>query len=97
VRYEDWTFREAEIRLAEDAEPRAGLGLEHVTDCTTVYRFLRRLDEAVLEQILSDVVQRLVPHPDCQATVALDATGLAPGAISIFFVKRAKGGSEGFT
>jgi Transposase domain (DUF772) len=97
MRYEDWTFREAEVRLAEHAELRAALGLQHVPDYTTVYRFLRRLDEAVLEQLLSAVVHRLVPHPDCQATVAVDATGLAPGAISTFFVKRAKDHGEGFT
>jgi hypothetical protein len=29
--------------------------------------------------------------------VAIDATGLAPGAISAFFVKRAKDGEPGFT
>jgi hypothetical protein len=62
-----------------------------------VYRFLRRLDEAVLERILSAVVQRLVPQPDSHATVAVDATDLAPGAISTFFVKRAKDQGEGFT
>jgi Transposase domain (DUF772) len=97
MRYEDWTFREAEVRLAEHSELRAALGLRHVPDYTTVYRFLRRLDEAVLEQRLSAVVQRLVPQPDHQATVAVDATGLAPGAISTFFVKRAKDRGEGFT
>jgi hypothetical protein len=40
VRYEDWTFREAEIRLAEHTELRRALGLRHVPDYTTVYRFL---------------------------------------------------------
>ena len=97
MRYEDWTFREAEVRLAEHAELRAALGLRHAPDYTTVYRFLRRLDEAALEQTLSAVIQRLVPQPDLQATVAVDATGLAPGAISTFFVKRAKDRGEGFT
>ena len=97
MRDEDWTFREAEVRLAEHSERRAALGLRHVPDSTTVYRFLRRLNEAVLEQILSAVIQRLVPQPDRQATVAVDATGLAPGAISTFFVKRAKDRGEGFT
>jgi Transposase domain (DUF772) len=47
MRYEDWTFREAEVRLSEHTELRAALGLQHVPDSTTVYRFLRRLDEAV--------------------------------------------------
>jgi hypothetical protein len=61
-----------------------------VPDYTTVYRFLRRLDEAALEQALNTVVQRLIRQPGDQATVAVDATGLAPGAISTSYVKRAK-------
>jgi hypothetical protein len=44
-------------------------------------RSLRQLDEAVLEQILSAVVQRLVPQPTRPTAVAVDAAGLAPGAI----------------
>jgi len=97
IRYEAWTFREPDVRLAEHSELRAALGLQHVPDYTTLYRFLRRLNEAVLEQILSAVIQWLVPQPDRYTTVAVDATGLAPGAISTFFVKRAKDRGEGFT
>jgi Transposase DDE domain/Transposase domain (DUF772) len=97
MRYEAWTFRDAEVRLAEHVELRTALGLRSVPDYTTVYRFLRRRDETVLEQILSAVVHRSVPPPDCQATVAVDATGLAPGAISTFFVKRVRDRGEGFT
>jgi hypothetical protein len=97
MRYEDWTFREAEVRLAEHTELRRALGLRQVPDYTTVYRFLRRLDEAALEQTLNAVVHRLTRQPGEQATVAVDATGLAPGAISTFFVKRAKDRGEGFT
>jgi hypothetical protein len=44
----------------------------------------------VLEQILSAVVERLVPLPDHLATLAVDVTDLTPGAINTFFVKRAK-------
>jgi hypothetical protein len=58
MRYEDWTFREAEVRLAEHSQLRAALGLQHGPDYTTVYRFLRRLDEAVLEQLLRVVLHR---------------------------------------
>lgn len=58
-------------------------------DDTTVYRVLRRLGPSVLEQLLRAIMQRLVPRLDGQATVAVDATGLAPGAVSPFFVKRA--------
>jgi len=97
MRYEEWTFPEAEVRLAEHAELRAALGLRHVPDYTTVYRFLRRLDEAALEQALSAVIQRLAPAFDRQATVAVDSMGLAPWAISTFFVKRAKDRGDGFT
>ncbi len=32
MRYEDWTFREAEVRLGEHQELRAALGLEQVPD-----------------------------------------------------------------
>jgi hypothetical protein len=96
-RHADGTCREAEVRLAEHSEARAALGLQHVPDLTTVYRVLHRLDEEVLEQLLSAVVPRRVPPPDQQTTVAVDATGLAPGAISTFFVKRAKDRGEGFT
>jgi hypothetical protein len=49
MRYEDWISREAEVRLAEHAELHAALGLQSVPDYTTLYRFLRRLSEAVLE------------------------------------------------
>jgi hypothetical protein len=97
MRDEDWTFREAEVRLAAPYELRAALGLDYVPDYTTLYRLLRRLNETALEQILSPVVQRLIPPLHPQATVAVDATGLAPGAISTFFVKRANDRGEGFT
>jgi hypothetical protein len=49
MRYEDWISREAEVWLAEHAELRTALGLQSVPDYTTLYRFLRRLSEAVLE------------------------------------------------
>jgi Transposase DDE domain len=97
MRDEDWTFREADVRLAEHTELRRALGLRHVPDYTTVDRFLRRLDEAALEQALPPVVQRLTRQPGEQATVAVEAPGLAPGAISTFFVKRANDRGEGFT
>jgi hypothetical protein len=97
MRDEDWTCREAEVRLAEHRERRAARGLHGVPDSTTLYRFLRRLDKAVLPQALRAVVQRLSPHPGPQAAVAVDATELTPGAISPCFVKRAKDREPGFT
>src|ERR1700746_1838020 len=39
MRYEDWTFREAEVRLSEHRELRQVLGLGSVPGFTTLYRF----------------------------------------------------------
>jgi Transposase domain (DUF772) len=97
MRYEAWTFREAEVRLPEHHEPRQALGSDPVPDYTTLYRFLRGLEETVLEQLWSAVIQRLLPRPSSQTTVAVAATGLAPGAISTFFVKRVKEREPSFT
>jgi hypothetical protein len=89
MRYEDWTFREAEVRLAEHSELRHALRLHSVSDYTTLYRFLRRLDEASIAQALNEVVRRMsLPRPRRRAQVAVDATGLAQGAVSTFFVRR---------
>src|SRR5208337_4740419 len=44
MRYEDWTFREAEVRLSEHTELRSALALKSVPDYTTLYRFLARLN-----------------------------------------------------
>ncbi|HEX7317894.1 MAG TPA: transposase [Pyrinomonadaceae bacterium] len=43
MRFEDWTCREAEVRLAEHSDLRRALGLERVPDHTTLYRFMRRV------------------------------------------------------
>jgi len=36
MRYEDWTFREAEVRLGEHQELRTALGIEQAPDYTTL-------------------------------------------------------------
>jgi len=83
MRYEDWTYREAEVRLAEHRELRRALRLRSVPDYTTLYRFLRRLDEAAITNALNEVVDRMaLPGPRRRAQVAVDATGLAQGAVS---------------
>jgi hypothetical protein len=69
------------------------LGLRKAPDHTTLYRFMRRLDERTLVAALNETFQRLPKTPDhheheLAATVAVDATGLAPGAISTFYVRR---------
>ena len=89
TQYEDWTFREAEVRLAEHREVRRALPLRRAPDHTTRCRVLRRLDEAVLPRAVAEAVRRL-PPPRGGTTVAVDATGLAPGALSTYFVKRAQ-------
>lgn len=89
MRYEDWTYREAEVRLAEHSELRRALRLSSVPDYTTLYRFLRRLDESAITRTLNEVVHRMaLPGSRRRARAAIDATGLSPGAISTFFVRR---------
>ncbi|MGH9638346.1 MAG: transposase, partial [Candidatus Angelobacter sp.] len=96
MRYEDWTFRAAEVRLNEHGELRGALQLAAVPHYSTLYRFMLRVEEGVIAQALAEVVRRLEKlggSPGSQRrpkrhTVAVDATGLAPGSISTFFVRR---------
>jgi transposase len=61
MRFEDWTFREAEVRLAEHSDLRWALSLERVPDHTTLYRFMRRVTDETLDEVLRAVAQRLAP------------------------------------
>jgi hypothetical protein len=70
MRYEDWTYRDADERLGEHAELRAALGLARTPDHTTLHRFLRRLDDGALQRALSESVRRLPPPPHGRTTVA---------------------------
>ena len=91
MRYEDWTFREAEVRLGEHRELRQALGLASVPDFTTLYRFLQRLDDQTIDRAVGETVRRLRGtrrKGRRRARVAVDATGLAQGAVSTFFVRR---------
>src|SRR3990170_1568165 len=90
MRYEDWTFRETEVRLPEHGELRRVLRLHSVPDYTTLYRFLKRLDEKTIDQALGAAARRLgtAAPGRRRARVAMDATGLAQGAVSTFFVRR---------
>jgi hypothetical protein len=63
MRYEDWTYREAEVRLREHAELRAALGLERVPDYTTLYRCVRRTDEQEMTRLLHETIRRMPPPP----------------------------------
>src|SRR2546425_8900756 len=49
MRYEDWTFREAEVRLREHHELRAVLQLPAVPDYTTRVRFLRAQEDGTVD------------------------------------------------
>jgi hypothetical protein len=99
MRFEDWTFREAEVRLAEHSDLRRALGLERVPDHTTLYRFMRRVTDEVLDEVLVAVATRLTPRrrgrERKKAVVAVDATGLAPGSVSTFFINRRTDRGEG--
>jgi hypothetical protein len=91
MRYEDWTFREAEVRLSEHRELRETLGLSRVPDFTTVYRFLHRLEGPSIDRAVDETVRRMRGAGGCgrgRARVAVDATGLASGAVSTYFVRR---------
>jgi hypothetical protein len=91
MRYEDWTFRETEVRLGEHRELRQVLGLVSVPDFTTLYRFLQRLDDQTIDRAVGETVRRLrgsLRQKRKRVHVAVDATGLAQGAVSTFFVRR---------
>jgi hypothetical protein len=83
MRYEDWTFCEAEVRLAEHGEFRRALELRSLPDYTILYRFLHRWDQAAFSAALNEVACRIpLPVPCCCTQVAVDGTGVSPGAIS---------------
>jgi Transposase domain (DUF772)/Transposase DDE domain len=91
MRYEDWTFREAEVRLREHAELRTVLRLSTVPDYTTVYRFLRRLPDDAIENVLGESVRRLrrsSRRGRRPTAVAVDGTGLSPQGVSTYFIRR---------
>src|SRR5712692_9904214 len=59
MRCEDWTFREAKMRLGEHHELRQTLGLVSVPDFTTLYRSRKRLDDDVIDRTVGETVRRL--------------------------------------
>jgi Transposase domain (DUF772) len=85
MRYEDWTFREAETRLREQQELRAALQLPAVPDYTTLYRFLRRLEDDTVDRGLSETVRRLRRRRRRAVSVAVDGTH---NSVSAFFLRR---------
>lgn len=61
MRFEDWTFREAEVRLAEHSDLWRALGLERVPDHATLYRLMPRVTDVTLGEVLVAVATRLTP------------------------------------
>jgi hypothetical protein len=88
MRYEDWTFREAETRLREHQELRAALKLQAVPDSTTRYRFLRRLEDDTVDRGLQETVRRLRRRRSRPVSAAIDGTGLSDTSVSTFFHRR---------
>ncbi len=77
--------------MGEHRELRQVLGLGRVPDFTTLYRFLQRLDDQTIDRAVDETVRRLrgsLRQKRKRARVAVDATGLAQGAVSTFFVRR---------
>lgn len=97
MRYENWTHRDAEVRRREHAELRTALAIERVPDSTTLYRCMRRPGEDDLTRLWPATIRRMPPPPTNGTTVAVDGTGLAPGAISTCFVNRVHDRGEGLT
>ena len=77
--------------MREHRELRQTLGLSSVPDFTTVYRFLQRLEGPTIDGAVGETVRRMRGwrrRGRRRARVAVDATGLASGAVSTFFVRR---------
>ncbi|HET8907289.1 MAG TPA: hypothetical protein VFN11_10025, partial [Ktedonobacterales bacterium] len=63
MRYEDWTYREAEVRLREHAELRTALAIARAPDFTTRYRCLRRTGAEELTRLLHETIRRMPAPP----------------------------------
>ena len=100
MRYEDWTFREAKVRLREHSELRAMLRLSSVPDHTTIYRFLRRLPDDTIDHVLGESVRRLrrsARRGRRRACVAVNSSGLALHGVSTYFIRRSERRAGGET
>lgn len=96
MRYEDWTFRETEVRLSEHRELCEALELKTVPDYTTLYRFMRRVEETLIDKVLGATAQRVTTGKTGEkSTVAVDGTGLEGTSVSRFFVNRQRDRGQG--
>jgi hypothetical protein len=98
MKFEDWTFRETEVRLSEHKELRKALGLSRVPDYTSLYLFMRRLDKQTVDAALAECVMRMPGPPSGgaadRAVLAVDGTGLETTSVSTYFIKRTNGGKR---
>jgi hypothetical protein len=98
MRYEDGTFREAQVRLGEHRELREILQLRSVPHYTTLYRFLRRLDDETITRGVGETVRRLRRgKKQVRVSAAVEGTGLSYNAVSTFFIRRIEQHSRGMT
>src|SRR5438445_11956975 len=78
--------------MAEHGKLRLALELQAVPEYSTLFRFMLRVQEKMIAQVVDEVVRRFrsrrAASGQAKSTVAVDATGLAPGAISTFFIRR---------
>jgi len=74
----------------ERRELRQALSLSGVPDFTTLYHFPKRSDDVGIDQAVGEAMRRLSGgrrKGGRRARVAVDAAGLAQGAVSTFFVR----------
>ena len=74
--------------LREHTELRSALRLRSVPDSTTLYRFLARLQAHDVDRALDEAVRRMPRRRRRRVTVGVEATGLAQGAVSSYFIRR---------
>jgi hypothetical protein len=84
MRYEDWTFRETEVRSGEHADLRSALALNSVPDYDTLYHLLARRDLADVARVMNQIVRRIPGRWRSPASVVMDATGPTQGTMSSF-------------
>ena len=88
MRYEDWTSAGAKRVWAKQRELHQTLELSSAPDFAMFYGFLQRLDERTIDRAVGGMVRRLrgSQHRGGErARGAIDASGLAQGAVSTFF------------
>lgn len=94
MRYANWKFRSAEVRLAEHSELMAALGFSKAPDYTTLYKFMRRLDKNTVDMAVAEAARQMPARGSGGAVIAVDGTGLETCPASTYFLKRSGGGSR---